>query len=123
MGPTTTIIISLSTLLGGILSILSYLKAPYVPGPTRDADVFSLLQSCTMQISSLAIMMLALQNTRLMKEAKVYIWILAAFGALVSIIAIPAYVLIPTGWSTLLSTARGIAQGWITLLLVYSVSS
>jgi hypothetical protein len=68
-------------------------------------------------------MMLTFRYTRLVNQTKLYVWILAAFGMLTSIIAVPAYLLIPAGWSTLLVAVGGIAQGWIILLLMYSVSS
>jgi hypothetical protein len=121
VSPTTTLIISISSVLSGILSVLSYMKAPPTPGTAKDADFFSLLQSSVMQASSIGIMMLSFRNIRLLKQARIYTWVLAVFGLVVSVLAVPMYVLVPTGLSTLLAAAGGIVQGFITLLLVYSV--
>jgi hypothetical protein len=67
-------------------------------------------------------MMLSFRGTRLTKQAEIYVWVLAGSGLMVSVLAVPMYLWVPTGWSTLLEAAGGIVQGFVTLLLVYSVS-
>jgi hypothetical protein len=101
------IIISISSVASGSLAVLSYLKATQQAGTTQDADFFSLIQNSLVQIFSIWTMMLTLRKTRLKMHARIYTWFLAAFGLLAAAVAVPMYVLIPTGWSTLLSAASG----------------
>ena len=116
-------IISISSVVSAGLAVLSYLKATQQAGTTQDADFFSLAQNSVMQVASIVIIMLSLRKTRFRDHARIYTWFLAIFGVISALVAIPVYILIPTGWSTLLSAASGISQSLVTLQLVYSLAA
>jgi hypothetical protein len=119
--PKIMMIISISSVTSGGLAVVSYLKSTQQVGTPQDADFFSLVQNSLIQISNIWVMMLTLRNTRLRKHAWIYTLCLVAFGLLSAAVAVPLYLLVPTGWSTLLSAASAISQSLVTLQLVYSV--
>ncbi|KUJ15385.1 uncharacterized protein LY89DRAFT_735501 [Mollisia scopiformis] len=121
--PTIMMITTISSVISISLAVVSYLKATPQPGTPQDADFFSLFQSSVLQISSIWPMMLTLRKTRLNKLASIYIWVLVVFGLLTAAVAVPLYILVHTGWSTLFSAASGVSQGFVTLQLVYVVAA
>jgi len=91
------IIISISSVVSAGLAVLSYVKATEQAGTTQDADFFSLAQNSVMQIASISAMMLTLRKTRFRDHTRIYTWFLVGFGVLSALVAMPVYLLIPTG--------------------------
>lgn len=114
--------ISVVSVASGVLAWLSFTKT-LEKGSWDDADFFSLCQGALMQVSGIAIITTTLfRDAHLAKQAWRCAWALSILGLISSIVAVPLYGLVRTGYSTLLVAVGSIAQTWITLMLMFIVS-
>ncbi|KAI1462707.1 hypothetical protein F4805DRAFT_6519 [Annulohypoxylon moriforme] len=90
---------------------MAWTRATNTPGSTNDSDFWWLVQNSMMQILGL---ILAVCNIPQKSAEKSAAWIcallLTCFGILCTVAAIPAYLYLPTMWSSLLSSGATIAQ-------------
>lgn len=75
-----------------------------------------------MQLLTIVTMILpTIYNARLVKQAWVWTWILAASSGVCATVAVPLYLLIGTEWSVAVSFIGCVTQAFVTLQLMFVI--
>ena len=122
---TLTFLVPAISLLSCIPAALSFVSATNEIGTARDADFFQLISSSAMAVLGLLTMTIPTfsRKTKLGKMAWFWTWILAGFSGVCAIVSIPLYLAIPTQWSAAVAFSGSVAQGLVTLQLMYAIES
>ncbi|KIM94389.1 hypothetical protein OIDMADRAFT_60717 [Oidiodendron maius Zn] len=120
---TLTFLVPAISLLSCIPAALSFISATNEIGTARDADFFQLISSSAMAVLGLLTMMIPTfsSKTKLGKMAWFWTWILAGYSGVCAIVSIPLYLVIPTQWSAAVAFSGSVAQGLVTLQLMYAI--
>ena len=91
-------------------------------GTHHDANFYQLISSSIIQLLGLLTLIWpTIVHTRLANLAWFWTWVLASASALLTVLSVPFYLLLPTGWSGLLSFGGSVAQVLVLLQLMYTV--
>jgi hypothetical protein len=117
-----TAVVCVFTAVAVVPICIGWQYSPHQPGNKRDADFYFLLQGTIMQVMGVLTVGIPLfRGPPLPKEPWIWTWSFLGVSFLLSMLAIPAYLRMPTEWSALLAFLGSAAQGFVILQLMITI--
>jgi hypothetical protein len=119
---TLSFIVPTISLLSCIPAALAWYNSSPQVGTRHDANFYQQLSSSIMQaLGLLTLIWPTVAHTRLASLAWLWTWVLAGVSVCFTVLSVPLYLILPAGWSGLLSFSGSLAQILVLLQLVHTI--
>jgi hypothetical protein len=119
---TLTFLIPVLSLISCVPTGLAFMQSSHSKGRTQDADFYQAISGSAMQLLGILILMIpTVYNTRLVKMAWFWTWVMAAISTICAVASPLLYVYVPTEWSVLVSFVGSSFQCFVTLQLSFTL--
>ncbi|KAH8803596.1 hypothetical protein F5884DRAFT_510209 [Xylogone sp. PMI_703] len=115
---TLTALTGIMVLLAFVPGLFAWQRSDDKPGSPNDADFYWLLQSSIMQLLGIFTLCVPInQNEKIPSQIKWWTWLFVAIAATSTAAAVLLYVLVPVGYSSILTFVANCAQALVVLQL------